>query len=595
MKKTLYVHNDAPPELKENIRLTQQCLDNMLLFKAKADNGTLSLDDLETMTRRNNDIIDQFSKGDPSLGRLPKQQVNSPAAMDSLVKSRLNETGGLAGNKKSPYPVSSIKELNNLCRKPPETISSLIIDAAKEEKQKRKAAEAAREDDLEIREVAPRVKMKSPGKRFNDSLLFDYLEEVTGLLNGCKQIYYDLTMNWTDIEEIEQMMTAHLDAFAEHHQLAVDFLLSYLTEKTEDKELEEKKPVAAFILASMVDEDRNAQEKLLDHLRNNKDSASLVVQALKYGQHPEINDTLDKNLPQEPPYVQAGYIEALNYRKVINPARWSTLYKKADPSVKANILRSYVIQGNDFNRAELKSLLEDPEAPFYEDAVFTALFTGEISALAKCRSHFQKKDNKMIKLPLFLACASEQNDFFYIKNNLDNPASKNFSIMALGILGQTRAITLLLDLLIDEKWLVQRRISDSLELITGAELDLPLPEIIEGPEGKEYEVTVKTGWDKIWTHWWMGHHHNFDPNLRYRRGQYFDLGSCINEMKYPRGNHWSRQYAYYELLIRSGCHVARFEADWYVKDQQAAINAWEEWWQKDQDRFNHSQWLYAGK
>jgi hypothetical protein len=66
-------------------------------------------------------------------------------------------------------------------------------------------------------------------------------------------------------------------------------------------------------------------------------------------------------------------------------------------------------------------------------------------------------------------------------------------------------------------------------------------------------------------------------------------------MAIPTGSYWTRQYSYYELQIRSGFHVAPFYADWYVKDQQAAIEQWQRWYDKEQTRYPPTQWLYHGR
>ncbi len=66
-------------------------------------------------------------------------------------------------------------------------------------------------------------------------------------------------------------------------------------------------------------------------------------------------------------------------------------------------------------------------------------------------------------------------------------------------------------------------------------------------------------------------------------------------MAYKRGHHWCRQWSYYELRIRSGKHITHFEADWYVKDQLAAIEKWQTWWEEKKENFSKSQWLYNGK
>ncbi len=586
----LYIDKNAPPELKENIRLSQKLLDNMQTYKEKADNGTLTLDDLKQMTRQNDQVVAQFPKGDRTKVGLPAK-LDSMEDIKALAKMRLAEAQAKAGSN-TGLKINSLQELQTICQMPPESIATLVLNDAKQKKAERKGKQAKKQSVSE-----KKVDQKIPTvKKPKDANLFDHLlDSIDGLLNTCKHAYHDLDGEWPLIKALEESLIIHVHEMCEYGQPAVDYLESYLLGEIEDDDMEEKKTTAAFILSCYPD------INVLDHLpglfKENKEVKQHTTTALKYGLNKELDDQLDKRLYSYPTELQTGIIEILDYRKKIDTERWEVLFQQSEQPVQSKILRSFTTSGIDVEYALLEPLLEDPETRFYEETILTAMMAGYIDALYKMRRRFIDRAENMVNLPMYLACAGEYDDFNYIKSGLSQKKSKEATIKALGIQGITPAIPLLLDELkkggLDLA--IQKRVVESLELITGADLSLPFPEIKEGPKDKEYEVTVETGWFPIWLRWWKDNEHNFVPKIRYRRGQFFTLKECLKEMAFPKGNHWSRQFSYYELIIRSGQRITQFEADWWARDQLEAIQKWQEWWGKSKDQFGDDQWLFYGR
>ncbi|MCG8333291.1 MAG: hypothetical protein MJE63_02170, partial [Proteobacteria bacterium] len=316
--------------------------------------------------------------------------------------------------------------------------------------------------------------------------------------------------------------------------------------------------------------------------------------------NPKIDSTLKSLIFDEMPEMQADFIDILTYRQSINLTIWQKLLDTAEAPVIERITRSYVENNIQFDNSLVNGLIEEVENPIYEEGLFTGILLGRNNLLIKSRSTFHQSLDKIKNLPLYFSCACRFEDYPLLKLSLEEEKARLSAVKALGMMGLGDSIPLLIrnfsnDIKSKKEWDIQKSIAESLELITGANLEMPMPDVVEGPEGKEHEVKIATGWNEIWAKWWMNNNTEFQDYIRYRRGKPFYLGSCIEEMEYSRGNYWSRQHAYYELQARSGEHIAPFFADWYVKDQNDAIRQWKQWWEENSHKYGSSQWLYAGK
>ncbi len=592
MSDKLYINDDAPEEIKENVRLAQQCLDNMKQYKEKAENGTLTFADLENMVQKNHAIIDQFPKGNPAAAGLPAKVEGTPGIL-ALAAARQAEVKPLLDKNPPVYKVDSIKDLHNLCQKTPEEIGETIIAAAKQKNKEKKPTEIA--DQQESGGKSPKLPKKISVSSFNFDLFNRHLEKTVDLLAACKQIYFDVQVDWRLVGQLEKQLEVHIDGLAEQGDPALEFLDSYVTDQTDDEDCEEKKPAAAFLMASIDDENRNSVERLLGLLGEDEELLPLIGPALKYSLNPNLNRRLLDKPEWFPEHLQACTVETLQYRGVYDPADIPMLNQSDSPRVQMSILQANVLQGMKYDREQLASLLASEDKELLEPLMLVSLLTNQDEAVWTARRFAGEKPESTSNLPLILSYAGDSLDVNPLNRCLDSEHNKLAAIRALGMLGLNDCVYNLLTRMRDEEWQIQKHIAESLELITGAGLTLPPPDIKEGPEGKEHEVEVITEWYQIWNDWWIEHHGKFQDEIRYRRGKRFVLGSCIEEMAYPLGNHWSRQGSYLELRIRSGAFVTHFEADWYVKDQLKAIEAWQTWWEQNQHKYRKSQWLMAGK
>jgi uncharacterized protein (TIGR02270 family) len=591
--KKLYIPEDATSEVKEHLEAAQQGLFNVQEFKAKAEAGTLTLSDLETLSQRQLALSDVFAKGNPAaVGLTPG--LNSLDDLEALAQQRMNESLSLVEQSGGPaYKVNSLEELQALADLSPEKTAEKVLAAVK---QNQPPAEGA-ENQTENKGSAPAVKApkRTAVETSDDHFLNQHFEAIVTLLTLSKQAFYDLEGTWPGLEPLEEKLAVHLDGLEVQGAPAIDLGLSYLTAQTEDDEAEEKKPAAAFVLSSLQVKEKDGLTALIELWKAKPETGPVIIRGLKYGTHPAINQRLSRTLPQEPVHLQAGFVEILDYRGDRNHDAWLELLNRSDPPVQSKIMTAFAHAG--FHKADdrLDPLIKDLDATWYEDVMLAALIAGKPEALGQIRWKHAEKPEKTIHLPIYLALAGSYQDFPLLAKFLEKSEKKENAILALGLHGMTAGVDLLLNILQHAEWQVQRKAVQALELITGANLELPFPNIKTGPAGKEYEVTVETGWLKPWLNWWQENRPHFRPEVRYRRGTPFTLESCLTEMANPKGNYWSRQYSYTELQIRSGQHIAPFFADWNVKRQLEAIQTWQAWWQEHKQDFPDDPWLFNGK
>lgn len=593
---TLHISDDAPQELKDTIAVAQKMVDNMVKYKEKAENGTLTFEDLDELARLNLPIADEFPRNPNQPEGYPQQTSN----MEELEKiSKAAEAEAMKKLKESGDPIfaiSSIEELKELAKLPPMAIIQ-SAQAAIAEKQKPK-----KQEKKETTGSAEKPKTKVGGE-FHEDIFIENLKSLQMLLYNAKLAYYTLTTTWQEAELFEEQLVMRAKAFEDFHDNGKQFLIDVVEEKIEtenEDELGEIRQEAAFALATVETESKLELAYLIEKLQKEDDDIDLVIQALKYGKNHHIIKELARILPMQTPQIQTIIFGILAHQHYLDPDLWTQVLPSIASIAKERVLRSFTENRIEFNPVFLEAITEDEKALFFPNAALTALLNGNRKVLEKCRYLLDNEPGYFEDLPFVLACGGDQYDYGRLTRCLETKETGLNAMKALGILGISESIPHLIQLLSPdikgiEDWQRQKTIVESLELITNAGIELSDPIIEPGEDGKEHEVTVTLEWGKQWFEWWMTHHKQYESGIRYRRGRLFDLKSCIEEMEFPKGNYWSRQFAYYELQIRSGAHIAPFFADWYVEDQMESINKWKLWWSENQYQYPPDQWLFQGR
>lgn len=596
MNEKLYIHNDAPEPLKQVIDVSQRMLDNMKAYKAKADSKTLTREDLRELTRCSNALSKEYPRSaEPQKGYPPR--TSDMDELENYSRARIDESTRQVEAEGGPvFKVNSLDELKNLATLSPAILGQKVLNAAEEKRaaeEKEREAGGTPDETYEGQSVSAK-------QTFSVESMEETFERFCSHYYHAKGVYSDLPYDWTETQPYEAPLYNGSSVFRGYGVKGDGWLKAVLTGETENEAFGDKQPEAALALASRNKTDACDIDSLLDLWQEDEELGEPIVRALKVSDNDLVDRRLNERFDPSPPDIKAGIVEILDYRKTLSTEACNNYLQREPPKVCDKIVRAFLTRGIPVETAAFQPLLNDPETDYYEEALLSAFLNGESAYFLQARVLNDSTPENVNRLPLYLACAGNRTDFAILEKSLDHEGCFEAAVMGLGIMGLTEGVPLLIGrfstTIADKKeWEEQVLIHDSLNLITGARLELPFPEIAPGPEGKECEVKIAVAFKSLWSRWWLDQRRMFSPHTRYRRGVCWNLKRCIDEMAYERGHYWSRQYAYYELVIRSGASVAPFFADWDVNDQLDAIERWRVWWRETGCTFPDDPWLFHGK
>ncbi len=577
--KRLHVPEKADDNLKQLLKVSQEMVDMVQKGKVAQDGGGVSLAMLAQMSAQQIQAMDKMPKG--------IKQASGVKSMDQLEAMAINNQKEailqLADSGKAPLGPTSFAELQVMAKMNPEAMVKAFqgnVDSIQSEK-KSDNANKKTEADEEVPQKKPELSIAVAAK----SATYDrYFEQIAGLIFICKMSYYILTLDWPDIEGMEKLLKSNLDSLSKH---PVTEILPYIQIKLEEAESEKEQLAAAFILASVEEKEHTLLDALIGIWKEKEELSPIIIKAFNYSRNSYVDPLFIETFEKEPVEVGASMISILGYHQ--NELDLQSLFEKSEPPVQAQILKNSAINGIKFEYSSYSHLLEEDEINTMETALLAALINGEKEALELCRALCSEKYEDLISAPLYLVCSGDLGDLKSLKQCLSEEKPQTAHIQALGIFGVASLVPDLISLLKKEKISVEnygmhRATHESLELITGADLEIPMPDIEEGPEDAREKITFKDHYYSVWSKWWDLNGQSFEQDCRYRRGNPLtDLSGLINEIENTRGDYWSRQNSYYELMIRSGYRF-HFEADWYVPQQMESIeNLWL-WWRENKSK-----------
>ncbi len=580
MSKKLFVHNDAPPQLKQNIRFSQEILDNMQNFKGKADDGTLTSADLKEMSRLNNQIVAKFSGEGTATGVGLGSKVKSPEELLVISRSRVATVQAKAGV--SPYPVNSLDDLKTLCKMSPEKSGALILKAAEKIKAEKKAEKA--KGNTGKADAGPQkqeTKIKIDGKivrtklGYSTKLEDEIFELLSFAYRNCKPRFFAPIEAWTNVVVMEDQIINYLKIIEQNGDGYVSNIFKIVFDADSDMD----KEIALFILASIRPDEDELIGMIVDMGKDDEELLSKIETGLKYGINPIIPHYARFQLLNGTDDNKPIFMEVLDYHR--DPNDYSHILDKSPPALQAKILKKNAKAGVKTDFASFYHLLENPEEPYFKDALLTGLLSGDKYTLMRCRRVCDENYDKAGELLIYLACAGNYNDFSILSRCLKTQKPSIDSIRALSLFGRMDVVPELIQFLNPESFPVESKedfnrknsLFECLNVLTGASLVMSDPDIEETEGEEQNRITVQLDYFEPWKKWWSENNMRFNNSARYRRGEIFTLKSCLKEMENPTACYWSRQYSYYELMIRSGKKMP-FESDWYVKDQQTALQEW---------------------
>jgi len=436
--------------------------------------------------------------------------------------------------------------------------------------------------------------------QFYTELYNEHLMEAGILIASIQSYFFDAEISWLDVRQLMLRVDAHVGAIELGQNVACHCAIEYLTSHDEDELLG-----AAYALATINPNDEKGLDAVLDAYAKEQDEARLghFITAFKHGQHPRLGEKLQVFLSHDRALIRAATIEILGYRREGDPRRaWPLLHEK-NPLVQRAAILALARFGYRGALPAAEQIVLDAGDTINEDYLLVLLMLGSKRALDVCRRACQSSEMVTPKLLLYLAIAGTYQDFNIVLSAKQYSHVIDGVIQALGLFGLVPAVSHLLAALKLDRDDLRAEAGVALEMITGAGLretqqvpekepeETKISDILGGTtedDEAQAEETPKAAprmidterpcavYD-IWNEWWQNNAARFDPKIRWRKGQPFDLGACITEIAAPNSHYHDRERAYLELVIRSGQHIG-FEPDWFIPRQLKSIHDWQCWW-----------------
>ncbi|MDH5228524.1 MAG: hypothetical protein OEZ58_05500 [Gammaproteobacteria bacterium] len=452
--------------------------------------------------------------------------------------------------------------------------------------------------------------MTKSEKEFRIVLYQEHITEIGVLLEDRDSYFSDSSISWLDVSELEQRIEAHWDAMMIGQDLAKSIAIELLSSG-----IDEELSGACYCLAlgSREDEDElviieklgQADDDQIEYFRN----------ALKHSISMSLAGKLVALLGEKKLPLKIVVLDILGYACKGDPKRIWPLLHESDLEVRQATSIAISRYAHKETLTALEPIVLSDEGSSKE-LLFSGIWLGSIQALDMLRSNSVNPQYCPENYLHLLALVGSEQDFPVITTATMKPEKKLEAINAMGVVGMIAGIEPLLNELNCDDELVRCAAAQALHLMSGAGLlenvvqvenddeEIDPESILSGidpteqdkmPSLQEAEIQIErlcTQHD-VWEAWWQENKNKFDNNIRYRYGQPWSLGLCIEEIAHPHSTMGNRQRAYWEFTIRSGVHIP-FEPDWFIDKQLDAIAKMRAWWQQNQEVYS-GQWMFHGK
>ncbi len=446
-------------------------------------------------------------------------------------------------------------------------------------------------------------------KELQKSLYIEHVGEIGALLQHRLDYFVDNEISWPEVGELERRIAAHLDALVLGEGLAQHVALDLLQSADEDELL------GAVYTLSAINQDEFADRLLVSFVEAEDDLVGLFIKGLCNIDQSGFKEKVYGCLSHKNPIVRSAGLKIVSAGGRGQMAQIAASLQDEDDGVRSAAIDAIRKSGSPGALALLEPVMLADEGGDV-GLLFSSILLGSMKALHILRSLCENTKTISAENIYRLSICAETEDAYLMLSSFSSAAVKKDVVKAIGILGLVSLIDYLFVALEDEDEEVKTTASFALHLMTGAGLletatvleeeepDLEVEDVFGGQahEGqeeeqkgdrREVEVERLSTQREEWERWWLQNKNNFDSEKRWRYGQPWSLGMCIEEIAHPHSTLENRQRAYWEFTIRSGVHIP-FEPDWFVDKQLDAIAKMSAWWQENQNSYS-GQWLFHGK
>lgn len=421
-----------------------------------------------------------------------------------------------------------------------------------------------------------------PRYYFEWELRQEHLDELASIYYQRQGLLSDPEVEWFRSREAEQRLLNHVDAIIAGGPSSVWAVASGILSDDEGACF-----AGAFTLGVLAGPKfLKLIEKILD------DSPATKLMGIREGlkhapaPHLELATQVSTWIRQNNVEIQALAASLAGYRRGGEPSLLLPLVQRDEP-VLIRAAAEALMRLRYTNAIPLmESILTHDDPLVQQTIILSLLCLNSKVAREYCRRLCNGSPPAGVKIPVLLALCGNLSDFYRLTDGKTLDQIDQEVVEAIGILGNVKAIPLLISILDYKDDALKLSAAKALELLTGAGLreQAVAVEVLEAfEEGEPEEVRHKV--ERIstsanqWSQWWDQKKRHFSSRHRWRRGKPFNLGVCIEELRDGRSDYLDRQRAYWELVIQSRQDIP-FEPDWFVPKQYDAIGKWQLWWDR---------------
>jgi 3-oxoacyl-[acyl-carrier-protein] synthase-1 len=421
-----------------------------------------------------------------------------------------------------------------------------------------------------------------PRAYFEWQLREEHRDELASLHYQREAILHDPTIDWPRLREPEQRMLNHLDAAVMGGPASMAVVAAGAQADEEGLCF-----AGSLLIGTLPNSDNFALLEAACQQSTPPRLAGIAAGLLHAPPSEALDRLIGSLIDHSNPSVQAIGVSVAAKRRLDVGPRLVRLAESTEPSVAAAVSDAAWRLRVQEAAPALQRFLAHEQLDVRRAAVMALLCLVPSQTAAMARARIDSDAHFGGALATCLGIAGQLADAVLLMNRVERDPRDTGAVSALGILGAPDSISYLIGLLQSPDEEIKVAAGGALDLISGLHARERVPEIArtedEAPTGEAHEVERVNTSVEFWTNWWHGRRGRLNPAMRWRRGAYFGLVSCIDELADPKARFADRARAYFELTARAPIALP-FEPDWFVARQDGAINAWRTWLQRSTSR-----------
>jgi len=448
--------------------------------------------------------------------------------------------------------------------------------------------------------------MSTSSRSFQDELYEEHLEEASFLYEQRLSLLTDPEIPWPELDDFEGRMETHVDALVIGETRALDIC------QRRSLEGDFGELYAAVCVFCR---------------QNRKDLVDTVIDTVDGSDEERVQATADAMTAELPSSWEAEYgalmsepdvsdatvrilARCLSTRRSAVVSHLVSALEQGPLAARQDVVWALGLIGDSSVRTVLASLLKDRDMAIRGTAMHALLRMQDLEISKRLRE--MVTDPELHHVVGLGGSSSLVKD---LMTQVEKGASGPQTMIALGLLGDPAAVTVLISSLQDDQ--LAERAALALDLITGAGTreEVFVPEVIDRDELFDYELEkldqgetpgrsdgepfgetkVQISTDhQFWSTWWLENRADFEPGHRYRSGKQYSPSNLLENIECPDNPLLIRQLAYDELVIRYGLDVP-FDPTVRVAQQRESLAAIQRWLASLGTQFRAGSWYFGGR